>query len=99
LLAALGACTTMTVRMYAQHKKLPLEAVTVRLTHDKIHAADCQDCETKDGKIDRIDREIELHGTLNDTQRHRLLEIANRCPVHKTLHSEIIIKSSLKANK
>ena len=95
LLAALGACTSMTVRLYAEHKKLPLERVTVRLKHDKIYAADCEDCETKDGKIDRIDRVLELEGTLDDAQRAKLLEIADKCPVHRTLHSEVSVKTTL----
>jgi len=95
LLAALGACTSMTVRLYAEHKKLPLERVTVRLKHDKIYAADCEDCETKDGKIDRIDRVLELEGALDDAQRAKLLEIADKCPVHRTLHSEVSVKTTL----
>jgi putative redox protein len=89
LLAALGACTAMTLRLYADHKKLPLERVTVRLTHNKIHAADCENCETKDGMLDRIDRNITLEGALDADQRKRLLEIADKCPVHRTLESEI----------
>ena len=96
LLAALGACTSMTVQMYARHKKLPLEKAVVRLTHKKIHAEDCGHCETKNGKIDRMEREIELIGELDESQRKRLLEIAERCPVHKTLHSEVEIISTLK---
>jgi uncharacterized OsmC-like protein len=96
LLAALGACTAMTVRLYADAKHLPLERVTVRLNHDKAHAEDCAECETKDGKIDRIEREIELVGNLEDGQRERLLEIANKCPVHRTLHSEVWIPTRLK---
>ena len=95
LLAALGACTSMTVRLYAEHKKLPLERVTVRLKHDKVYAADCEDCETKDGKIDRIDRVLELEGALDDAQRAKLLEIADKCPVHRTLHSEVSVKTTL----
>src|SRR5260221_6819818 len=95
LLAALGACTSMTVRLYAEHKKLPLERVTVRVKHDKIYAADCEDCETKDGKIDRIDRVLELEGALDDAQRAKLLEIADKCPVHRTLHSEVSVKTTL----
>ena len=95
LLAALGACTSMTLRAYADLKKLPLERVTVRLHHDKIHAADCADCETKEGKIDRIDRAIELEGALDEAQRAKLLEIADKCPVHRTLHSELSIKTTL----
>jgi uncharacterized OsmC-like protein/fermentation-respiration switch protein FrsA (DUF1100 family) len=95
LLAGLGACTSMTLRLYADHKKWPLEKVSVRLSHEKIHAEDCADCETKEGKIDRIEREIELQGPLDVTQRQRLLEIAEKCPVHRTLHSEIKIVSNL----
>lgn len=95
LLAGLGACTSMTIRLYADLKKLPLDKVTVRLKHDKVHAQDCAECETKEGKIDRIDREIELAGSLDDAQRARLLEIASKCPVHRTLHSEIWIPTRL----
>lgn len=95
LSAALGACTAMTLRMYAEHKQLPLEKVSVRLRHDKIHAKDCEECETRDGKVDRIEREITLIGDLDPGQRQRLLEIANKCPVHRTLHSEVRIESRL----
>jgi uncharacterized OsmC-like protein/pimeloyl-ACP methyl ester carboxylesterase len=89
LLAALGACTAMTLRLYADHKKLPLERVSVRLTHNKVHATDCEDCETKEGMLDRIDRNITLEGALDADQRKRLIEIADKCPVHRTLESEI----------
>ena len=95
LLAGLGACTSMTIRMYADLKQLPLEGITVRLKHDRIHAADCAECETKEGKIDKIEREIELRGALDDAQRAKLLEIANKCPVHRTLHSEVLILTRL----
>lgn len=95
LLAALGACTSMTVSMYARRKQWPLEEVTVRLQHAKIHAQDCAECETKEGKLDRIEREISLGGPLDAGQRERLLEIANRCPVHRTLVSEIDIRTRL----
>ena len=95
LLAALGTCTAMTLRMYARMKKWPLHKVTLRLNHDKIYAADCANCETKEGKIDRIERLIELDGPLTDEQRQRLLEIADRCPVHRTLTSEILIQTRL----
>jgi len=95
LLAALGSCTSMTVRLYAEMKSLPLERVAVELKHDKIHAADCADCETREGKIDRIERVIRLEGTLDATQRAKLLEIADRCPVHRTLHSEISVSTRL----
>jgi uncharacterized OsmC-like protein/alpha/beta superfamily hydrolase len=93
LLAGLGACTSMTIRLYADFKKLPLKHVTVRLKHDKIHAVDCENCETKEGKIDRIDREITLEGDLTAEQRIRLMEIADKCPVHRTLTSEIDIRT------
>jgi len=95
LLAGLGACTSMTLRLYADHKKWPLEKVRVRLSHEKIHAADCEDCETREGKIDRIEREIAVDGPLDAAQRQRLMEIAEKCPVHRTLHSEIKIVSKL----
>ena len=95
LLAGLGACTSMTLRLYAEQKQWPLERVTVHLRHEKVHATDCADCETKEGKIDRIEREIKIDGVLDDAQRARLLEIANKCPVHKTLHSEVWIPTRL----
>jgi len=95
LLSALGACTTMTLHMYAAHKKWPLETAKVHLSHEKIHATDCESCETKTGRVDHIEREVELVGPLSTAQRDRLLEIANRCPVHRTLHSETVIKTSL----
>jgi uncharacterized OsmC-like protein len=93
LLAALGACTSMTLRLYGERKSLPLDHVTVRLSHTKIHAVDCETCETKEGMIDRIERTITLEGALDDDQRARLLEIADKCPVHRTLTSEIEIKT------
>ncbi len=95
LLAGLGACTSMTLRMYADQKKWPLEHVRVRLMHRKIHAEDCAECETRDGKVDRIEREIAITGDLDDAQRARLLEIADKCPVHRTLHSEVSITTQL----
>jgi len=93
LIAGLGACTSMTIRLYADNKKLPLERVAVRLTHNKIHATDCAECETKDGMIDRIDRHITFEGDLDAATRKRLLEIADKCPVHRTLTSEINIRT------
>jgi putative redox protein len=85
LAAALGACTSMTLGMYARRKQWPLDDVQVRLRHSRIYAEDCADCDTKDGMLDRIDRDIELTGNLTPEQRARLLEIADQCPVHRTL--------------
>jgi putative redox protein len=95
LLVALGSCTSMTVALYARRKQWPLEGITIRLEHSKIHATDCAECETKDGMLDRIERDISLSGPLSEAQRARLLEIAERCPVHRTLVSEISIRSRL----
>jgi putative redox protein len=96
LLASLGACTSMTVRMYSERKGWPLEGVRVTLRHSRIHAEDCTDCETTNGFVDHIDRDIELSGDLDDGQRQRLLQIADRCPVHQTLTSEVDIATSLR---
>jgi uncharacterized OsmC-like protein/fermentation-respiration switch protein FrsA (DUF1100 family) len=93
LLAGLGACTSMTLRLYADNKKWPLKRVSVRLAHNKIHAEDCLTCETKEGMVDRIDRNITFEGPLDAEQRKRLLEIADKCPVHRTLESEIEIRT------
>jgi len=98
LVTALGTCTSMTLRMYADRKGWPLDAIVVRLKHQKVHANDCQQCETTNVKIDQIEREVELVGDLDETQRRRLLEIADKCPVHRTLHSQIVVKTRLKDN-
>jgi putative redox protein len=95
LLMSLGACTSMTLRLYARRKQWPLERVVVRLRHGRIHADDCATCETKIGLVDRIEREIELQGSLDQTQRARLMAIADMCPVHRTLRSEIDIVTRL----
>ena len=97
LLASLGACTAMTLRLYADRKQLPLRRVQVRLRHEKIHATDCAECETKEGMIDRIERAITLEGDLDADQRARLMEIADKCPVHRTLKSEVDIRTVEKA--
>jgi putative redox protein len=91
LLAGLGACTSMTMRLYADRKALPLDRVTVTLRHSKIHAEDCAECETKAGMIDQMDRVIAIEGALDEAQRAKLMEIADKCPVHRTLTSEIRI--------
>ena len=95
LLAALGACTSMTMAMYARRKKWPLERVTVRLRHSRVHAEDCASCETQDSRLTVIDREIAVEGSLDEDQRARLLAIANRCPVHLTLSGRIDIRTTL----
>jgi len=94
LLAALGACTSMTLRMYAARKQWPLEGITVRLRHRRDYRKDCENCEMPESRIERIEREISLRGPLSDEQKKRLLEIADRCPVHRTLANpkEIVTK-------
>ena len=95
LLAALGSCTSMTVGMYARKKNWPLERVTIWLRHSKIYAADCSECETREGMLERIERDVQLEGPLSAEQRSRLLEIADKCPVHRTLTSEMNIRTRL----
>ena len=97
LLAALGSCTSMTIALYARRRNWPLQEVVVSLWHSKIHAADCAECDTREGKIDRIEREIQLIGSLTSEQRSKLMEIADKCPVHRTLTSEINIRTKEKA--
>jgi uncharacterized OsmC-like protein len=92
LLAALGVCTSMTVGFYARRNKFPLASITVSLWHSRIHAKDCEECETKEGMVDRIDVELELTGPLTAEQDAKLMEIAGKCPVHRTLTSEINIR-------
>jgi uncharacterized OsmC-like protein/fermentation-respiration switch protein FrsA (DUF1100 family) len=93
LLAALGVCTSMTMQLYAQRKGWPLEAATVTLRHGRIHAADCESCETQTGRLDRIERDIAIQGELDDVQRAALLVVADKCPVHRTLTSELVIET------
>jgi putative redox protein len=93
LLAGLGACTAMTIRMYARRKEWPLDHIAVSLRHEKVHAEDCEDCETRHGMVDVIEREIALAGDLDEEQRARLMEIADKCPVHRTLHSEVQVRT------
>ena len=92
LLAALGVCTSMTVGLYARRKQIPLENIIVSLWHSRIHAKDCQECETKEGMVDRIDVEVELTGALSAEHHAALMDIAAKCPVHRTLTSEINIR-------
>ena len=95
LLTALGTCTTMTLRMYADFKKIPLTYIRVKLTYEKAHADDCKNCESDQAKMDHIDRKIELQGELSAEERAKLLEIANKCPVHRTLTSKIWITTEV----
>jgi len=92
LLAALGVCTSMTIGFYARRNHLPLENITVSLWHSRIHAMDCQECQTKEGMLDRIDVEVELTGALSAEQHAKLMDVAAKCPVHRTLTSEINIR-------
>ena len=95
LSAALAACTSMTLKMYASHKKIRLDSATVRVRHGKVHAKDCKDCESSEGRIDQFERKLVLTGDLTQEQRQRMLEIADRCPVHRTLHAEVKVRTAL----
>ncbi|WP_432948501.1 bifunctional alpha/beta hydrolase/OsmC family protein [Kribbella sp. CA-253562] len=95
LLASLGSCTSMTIRMYAERKQIPLRDVSIELRHARVHAKDCEECETSAGMLDRIDLRITLDGDLTDEQREKLLAIAGKCPVHRTLHSEVQIRTAI----
>ncbi|PYK28029.1 MAG: hypothetical protein DME59_03260 [Verrucomicrobia bacterium] len=92
LLAALGVCTSMTIGFYARRNHMPLEKITVSLWHSRIHARDCEECETKEGMLDRIDVEVQLTGSLSAEQHAKLMDVAAKCPVHRTLTSEINIR-------
>src|SRR6516162_5500093 len=92
LLVSLGVCTSMTVGLYARRKQFPLENITVSLSHSRIHATDCEECATKEGMLDRIDVEVQLTGTLTPEQHAKLMQVAAKCPVHRTLTSEINIR-------
>jgi uncharacterized OsmC-like protein/esterase/lipase len=96
LASGLGACTCMTLRMYADRKKWPVESISVKLKHQKVHADECRNCETQSGKLDKIDLEIDIKGNLDKEQKKKMMEIAEKCPVHRTLHSEIITNAQLK---
>src|SRR5437870_8364015 len=98
LLIGLGACTSMTVGFYARSRKWPLDNITVSLRHSRIHAKDCAECETKEGMLDRIDVEVGLTGALTEEQRAKLMEIAGKCPVHRTLTSELNIRQRAAPN-
>lgn len=98
LVAGLGACTGMTLRMYADRKKWPLEEVRVHLQHSKVHEQDCENCDDENAKLDQVTREIELFGNLTTEQKERLIEIANKCPVHKSLHAGVQVKTKLMSN-
>lgn len=95
LAAALASCTTMTLKMYASHKGIDMQTVTVTVRHSKIHAKDCADCETETGRIDEFERDIAIEGNLDDAQTERMLQIADRCPVHRTLDGEIKVRTRL----
>jgi putative redox protein len=95
LLAGLGACTSMTIRMYADHKKIPLEGIRIMLEHEKVHAKDCDACETGTAKLDKISRKIFLAGDLSPEQREKIKGIADKCPVHRTLQSKVWVATEL----
>ena len=95
LLAALGSCTAMTLRLYADRRKWPLERAVVKLSHRKVHAKDCEDCPEKPAKMDVVDRVVELHGPLDDAQKAKLREIAERCPVQQTLGGPIQVNTTI----
>jgi putative redox protein len=97
LLAALGSCTSMTMGLYARRKGWPLASAKVRLRHSRVHAIDCAECETGEGMVDRIEMQLELEGQLSDEQRSKLLEIAQKCPVHRTLTGELRIEPKVVA--
>ena len=94
LLAALGSCTTMTMRMYADRKGWPLDGVRIALSHGRVHAKDCGDCESTEGRVDVIEKRVILEGDLTEEQRARILQIGGRCPVHRTLTNEIVIRTA-----